>query len=390
MVRSDQLWARTFVRRGLVAAIMVLALAIYGLVSAGTQSLVLKPTAAGDTGAASKLAVSEAVSSTNGSLNVATQGPNHSLFFYWNVAGKWYGPLGIGGAGTTFSAPTIVAETQAPDAGNFDIVAEGPNHSLNLWWDVAGTWYGPLGIGPFGSTYSTPSIGVETLSPYNIDVSAQGPNNTLNTFWDTAANAQWHGPAQIDGASSTFSAPSLVTSSSGSNNEVVISYVGRNNALRDAFYDQANAYWTHSTVANDGSAFSAPSQMDFYSVYQGPNNSLRQDVGSSFPYTLKQLAGGGNVFSSPAQDQGEDDIAFQGPSNSLYFVFQQGGGWGQLQVGNPGTTFSAPALTTDASGNLDFIAVGPNNSLLAWWQIAGKYYGPLQIAGPGSAFVSPT
>jgi hypothetical protein len=64
---------------------------------------------------------SEAISPTNGSVNVAVLGPDHSLHFYWNVAGRWYGPLGIGAANSAFSAPAIVAESD----GNFDIAVEG-------------------------------------------------------------------------------------------------------------------------------------------------------------------------------------------------------------------------------------------------------------------------
>lgn len=310
--------------------------------------------------------------------------------------GTWYGPLGIGAAGTTFSAPSIVAQPN----GNFNIVAQGPGNSLLLWWDASGTWYGPLGIGAGGSTFFTPSIGLEQ-SPANgnLDVAVQGPGNSLNLFWDTANDAQWHGPSRIDGLGSTFSAPSLSTAShtSGGNtyNRLFISNVGPNNDLRSHFYDQQSGKWSQTDASNDGTAFSAPSQVSDYSVFEGPNHSLHQAYGF-LSVVLTQLATGGTTYSSPADLNGGQYIAVQGPSHSLYFYISIGSGFffGQsedvIRVGNPGTTFSAPTAVVDNNGNIDFTAVGPNGSLLAWWQIKGVYYGPVQIAGPGSAFISPS
>ena len=149
MVRSERSWARIFVRRGLVAAIMVLALAVYGLVTAGTQSLAFKPTASTSGGHS----VSQAVSPANFSINVAAQGPSHTLYFYWELenssggyTGVWNGPLGIGAPGSTFSAPTIVAQGSGPGFGNFDIAVQGPSNTGDLYWDISGTWYGPYHV----------------------------------------------------------------------------------------------------------------------------------------------------------------------------------------------------------------------------------------------------
>ena len=398
MTRSEHSWAHRLIRRGLVAAVVISALAVYGLVTAGTQSLSLRPTAATATGAASELALSEAVSPTNGSLDLATRGPNNSLFFYWNVGGKWYGPLGIGAAGTTFSAPSIVAETD----GNFDIVAQGPGNSLLLWWDASGTWYGPLAIGPSNSAFSTPSIALEQYpsSGANLDVAVQGPGNSLSLFWDVASTAQWYGPYTVDGVNSTFSAPSLsayaYTNSPNTYNELFISNVGTNNDLRSHFYDQQAGKWQSTDSANDGNVYSAPSQEYDYSVFEGPNHSLHQAYGFE-PVQWTQIASGGTTFSSPTDINGGQYVAVQGPSHSLYFYISStsgcyffcGSGTSVYQVGNPGTTYSAPAALMDGNGNVDFAAIGPNGSILAWWQIQGVYYGPVQVAGPGSAFLSP-
>jgi hypothetical protein len=36
------------------------------------------------------------------------QGPNNSTYVYWEASNaQWYGPLGVAGYGTTYSAPSI-------------------------------------------------------------------------------------------------------------------------------------------------------------------------------------------------------------------------------------------------------------------------------------------
>jgi hypothetical protein len=411
VVRSEHNWARAMVRRGLAAATMVLALAIYGLATAGTQSLAFKPTASSSSTSGSKLTVSEAVSPTNQSINVATQGPGNTLYFYWNVQGTWYGPYQVGAPGSTFSAPTIVAQAN----GNFDIMAEGPGHTLYVYWDIAGTWYGPLGAGPAGSVFSAPAVTIETApdQPFNIDVAAQGPGNTLNTFWETAGDAQWHGPATIDGSFSTYSSPSLSTGYTQTFytmptfhlacpcfNNLYLGNEGRFNSLRGHYYDQRNPGWQHTYVDNDGSTFSAPSDSDSQLVYEGVNHSLH--VAFGFDKTqYAQIAGGGTTFSAPASGGTANYAAAEGPSNSLYFYVSVNGngsncgsaiycGNNTYQVGLPGTTFSAPALTVESSGTIDFVAMGPGNSLYFWWDIGpGTFYGPVQITGSGGNVVLP-
>ncbi len=218
MVRSERSWARILVKRGLVAAILVLALAVYGLVTAGTQSLAFKPTASTSGGHS----VSQALSPANGSINVAAQGPNHTLYFYWeledssgNYTGVWNGPLGIGAQGSTFSAPTILAQgnggPSSPGYGNFDIAVQGPSNTGDLYWDISGTWYGPYQFAGPATVFGTP--GMIEDSQGNLQITAEGPGNTLYAYWNTTG--AFYGPLGIGGPNSTFSAPSM--SRSGNN-----------------------------------------------------------------------------------------------------------------------------------------------------------------------------
>src|ERR1017187_114016 len=378
MVRSEHRSARTLVRRGLVAATMVLALAVYGLATAGTQSFAFKPTAASGASTSAGLAVSQAVSPTNNSLNVATQGPNHSLYFFWNVAGKWYGPLGIGAAGSTFSAPTIVAD---PSSGNFDIAVEGPSHTLDFYWDIKGTWYGPFEVAGAGTTYSTPGL-VEDGSGH-LQIAAQGPGNTLDVYWNVSA--KFYGPLGIGGPGSTFTGPSLTLNGP----TTVYAWVqGRNHDLE--VYTLASGVWSSaSDASNDNTAYSAAGGVLLLpmgnpgSIFEGPNNSLYQAFGPSSPALVKQLRGGGTTYSMPSAISPTGPgvagyIANAGPSNTLSFYFPDsttGNLDGPLQIGGTGSTFSAPSLIQDGNGNQDIAVEGPSNTLWAYFDIGGVKIG---------------
>jgi hypothetical protein len=378
-----------------VGAILVLALAAYGLVSAGPQSLAFKPTASvigGDGGRS----ISQAVSPTNNSLNVATQGPNHTLYFFWNVGGTWFGPLGIGAPGSTWSAPTILAET-GPNAGNFDIAVQGPSNTLDFYWDISGTWHGPFEVAAAGTTFSTPGLFEDTLN--HLQMAAQGPSNTLDAYWNV--NAQFFGPLQIGGIGSTFSGPEL-SSTESSNGDFYAWVQGPNRDIEQYTRNGSPPVWSGARdAANDGTAFSAPTSHDGSNraTFEGPNHSLWDAEGGFRTVVQTQVRGAGTTYSMPSVipdtpgDTGPFNrfIANQGPANTLFFYFPDTNTGlldGPLQIGSPGSTFSGPSLVQDNNGNEDIAVQGPGNALWAYFDIAGAIHGPLQIGGPGSSFSS--
>jgi hypothetical protein len=77
---------------------------------------------------------------------VAVQGPGNSTYIYWEMSNaQWYGPLGVGGRGTSFSAPSVAI---SPTSGLPTVAVEGPNNSTYVYWEAANAqWYGPLGLG---------------------------------------------------------------------------------------------------------------------------------------------------------------------------------------------------------------------------------------------------
>ncbi len=393
MFLTTRHWSRMLARRGLVIAVAALAIVLSSLVAGGSAPLATRPTAAATIGANSQLSVSEAISPTNGSVNVAALGPNHSLRFYWEVGGSWYGPLGLGGAGTTYSAPSIVAESD----GNFDIAVEGPNHTLFFYWDASGTWYGPYGVGAAGSTYSTPAMVIDADG--NLDVAAQGPGNSLFTWWNTSA--AWYGPLGIGGAGSTYSAPSLTALDCGSNCQPLEAIaVGPFNDLRQWGRSTDKGSWSGpSEFTNDGQAFSTASTYidccpSDYGVFEGADHSLGWAEGYA---DQVHIAPPGSAYSAPSLISGvsaAQRVLVEGPSHSLYFWFFPGSNdtWnGPAQVGVPGSTFSAPSLAEDpnTNANADAAVQGPNNSLYFYWTFGSSWYGPVQVAGAGTTFSSP-
>jgi uncharacterized protein YvpB len=320
----------------------------------------------------------EAVSPTNGSVNVAVTGPNHSLYFYWNVGGRWYGPLGIGSANSAFSAPAIAAESD----GNFDIAVEGPENSLDMYWDISGRWFGPLGVGGIGSTYSTPSIAIDQNG--RVTVAVEGPANSTHLFW--CVGGTWSGPANLAAPNSTFSAPDLSLVGTGSQGLQVAVQSG--DAALQQYKQNGDGSWTGPNAwSGVGTDYSAASSSSTAILYQGTGNSLDASNGGT---STAQVGGGGSAFSSPAVAVSGSSTyaAVQGPGHSL-LVYADHGGWsGPVTAGAAGTVYSAPSIAVEANGNLDITAEGPWDTLNFFWRIGTTWYGPLGIGRPGLAFSS--
>jgi hypothetical protein len=247
-------------------------------------------------GAAQGSGVSIGYSPISGLPTIAAQGPNHSLYVYWQTSDTlWHGPLGVGAGGSTYSAPSIAFSP----SGLPTVVAQGPNNSLYSYWETSdGSWHGPIGVGGGSSTYSAPSIAFSTNGLPGVV--AQGPNNGLYLYWETS-DGSWHGPLSVGGAGSTYSAPAIADSPT--------------NGL--------------ATV-----------------VAQGPNNSL---------YTYWQTADGN----------------FHGP----------------IGVGGGSSTYSAPSIAFSTNGLPTAVTQGPNNSLYSYWETAdGSWHGPLGVGAGGSTY----
>jgi hypothetical protein len=317
----------------------------------------------------------------------AVQGPGNSLWYYWQSAdAQWHGPLGIGGPGSTNSAPAMVLSP----AGLPTVAVQGPGNSLWVYWETADAqWHGPYGVGPAGAVFSSPSM---VLSPSGLPtIAVQGPGNSLWLFWETP-DAQWHGPYGVGAAGSTYASPSAVAAGPG--NLPTISVQGPGNSLW-LYWQTPDAQW-HGPygVGGPGAVFSAPSSVRSPNglptvAVQGPGNSLWlfwQTVDAQWhgPYGV---AGGGSTFGSPQTMVGPNglpDVAAQGPGNALWMYWQTPDAqWhGPLGVGGGGASPSVPMLFRGPGGLPTVATVQPDSTLWIFWETAdAQWHGPYGVGG---------
>ncbi|MBJ7594655.1 MAG: C39 family peptidase [Candidatus Dormibacteraeota bacterium] len=322
-------------------------------------------------------AVTQAVSPTTGSINIAVRGPDNSLRLYWSSDGGWYGPVGLEGPGAAFSGPAVVAEGN----GNFDVAVEGPSNTLDLYWYISDRWYGPGQVGPPGSTYSTPSM---TIDPNgHITIAVQGPSHSLYVFWNAAS--KWYGPGGLGAANSTFGAPALALV--GSAPQTLEAVVQSGDAALQQYSEHSGGSWSGPNAWSQvDQQYSAAASTPAVTLYQGPGNSL--DAHSASGTT--RVGAPGTTFSAPAVASfgTVTYAASQGFGHRLDFYIDNGGWGGATIPGSNASSYSAPSVVVEAGGNVDLAVEGPSNTLYLFWRIGSRWYGPGQIGTVGSVFAA--
>lgn len=366
-------------RRGVLVILAAAALASAALAATGPSALHASAATAPSTPG---FAVSEAIDSSSGNTYIAAQGPGHSLYFYWNLQGTWYGPLAVGAPGSTYSAPSLTIDSN----GNVVIAAQGPSSTLWFYWNVQGTWHGPLQVGAPGSAVSTPSIALDQDG--HLDLAVQGPSQTLSFWWDI--NGTWNGPAGLGAPGKTLSAPSISADSSGPH-LLWVATEGPNHSL--IVYQNSGGTWATPAQSNAQTTFAAPSNSygNFYVQGAGQDMDNWFYSGTTPPQVMGDypIGPGDLTLSAPAGVEDQDAVAI-GPSNSLYFYWRPDGWAGPLGIGASGSSFSNPAIASKTtSGSNPAVAVeGPSNSLYFYWDISGTWHGPVAVGGAGTTFSS--
>ena len=182
--------------RRLAAIAVTVAAALLAVAGTLTPALAATPTAAN----------SPSMVVNGADLDIAAQGPNNSLLFYWAVNGTstWH-TVTVAGAGTTFSAPSM-----AVDGGSVIIAAQGPNNSLMFYWtfDPASSW-NPEPVAGAATTFSAPSVATDN---HSVDIVAQGPGGTMYSYYAVNGSSTW--ATQLVGGSlispGATSAPAVV------------------------------------------------------------------------------------------------------------------------------------------------------------------------------------
>lgn len=283
------------------------------------------------------------------------QGPNNSLYNYWqNSNGSWNGPGGINGgaANMCYSDPAIAVN---PNTGQATVLAQGPSNSLYYYWQSGGTWYGPGGIngGAANIAYSTPSISINPSTGL-ATAACKGPNNSLYVYWQSGGGT-WNGPLGIAGANTTYSAPAIGVNPLTGN--AVIAVQGPSNTLY--IYWSSGGSWYGPLGVNGGATAMC---------YSSPTLSINQT-------------------------SGKPTVVAVGPSNSLYAYWENPNGtWSGplgINTGAANTAYSVPTISINpGTQTASVMAVGPSHSLYFYWQnsINGQWSGPLGVAGPNTAY----
>ncbi|HYA67912.1 MAG TPA: hypothetical protein VED63_04175 [Acidimicrobiales bacterium] len=125
----------------------------------------------------------------DGSPSVFFVGPGDSLLNYWYIpdgAASYWGGATIAGAGSTFQVPAAAQY----DADAEWIFSEGPNHSLVWYYENGeGVWTGVT----IGSAFSAPAV-VEQPQTNTVSVFVAGPNGSLLNYWAQMAFGADCGP----------------------------------------------------------------------------------------------------------------------------------------------------------------------------------------------------
>ena len=369
-------------KRGVLVTLAAAAVAGAGLAAAGHSPVHVS---AATSSSSPGYAVSAAIDPTSGNTYIAAQGPGHSLYFYWNLKGTWYGPLAVGANGSTFSAPSLAIDSNS----NVVISAQGPGNTLWFYWNVKGTWHGPLQIG-----------GARIGDFDAVDPARPGrqPRRRRAELWPVTSffwgvKGTWYGPAVLGSAGMSLSAPSLSAGTT-TPHRLFIATRGPNNSL--VVFENSSGTWATPAVSNAQTTFAAPGNSEGTFYVQGAGNDLDNwlwtiNSSNNAPYVFGDwpIGPGGSTLSAVAGSGGSAATAI-GPSNSLFFYWNSNNWNGPLGLGGPNASFSVPSIASKAGdGSNPAIAVeGPANSLDFYWNISGTWYGPVGVGGAGTTFSS--
>ena len=94
------------------------------------------------------------------------------------------------GGATAAQAAASTGPSLILNGSNTDIAVQGPNDSLTFYWanDGSPTWK-PETVAGSGTTYSAPSM---ILDGSTINIAAMGKGNSLDFYWATIGTGTWH------------------------------------------------------------------------------------------------------------------------------------------------------------------------------------------------------
>lgn len=243
---------------------------------------------------------------------IAVEGPHHSLMYYSGTPGHLH--RRILNSTATFSAPSMLIRaadqaTHSNPAGEADIAAEGPGHTV-FYYRILPNGHDRITVIAPGMAFSAPSLVVVTSAfPTNVGdpyLMVQGPHHSMVAF----TNAHGWETISVAGRGRAFSAPSLTLGDTTRN--AGVAFQGAGNSVSFYYFSTSSNHWVNDVISSaTGTVDSAPA-----------------------------------LFFRTANPAGENDLVFQGSGNTLWYFSAPGPGSPNLapsftrsEIAGHGTTF---------------------------------------------------
>jgi len=325
-----------------------------------------------------------AMTANNGAVNIAVDGPNHSLLFYWAVDGSptWHVET-VAGPGTTYSPPAMIV-----NGNNVNIVTEGPDNSLMFYWAVNGspTWNAETVAGP-GTTFDVPAI---TTGANVVDIAAKGPDESLMFYWARNGSPTWNAETVLPALQGAGSAPSITIAG----NDIYIAFTGILDVLGVVWQPIGSSGWTyeHPPAPPIETSFGVPgiaangNTVDVTYTAYGQITFLWSFDGSS-AWNAETVDGTGNAsfYSAMPIAAGNGSIVIAATTRQSQLMFYWAaigtGTWHAETVAGLNSTLSSPSITLNGNA-VNISAIGPGGELDFYWALDGTAtWNPEEISG---------
>jgi hypothetical protein len=325
------------------------------------------------------------------------------------LAGTAIAAIAAPSAGAAAASPAVsgpVAGVTLAQVGNdFLFAGEGVSHYGEVWWQPVGSSTWTMAAANLGTVYSRPSITALTIRQGLRTVTlsamvAEGPNDSLNFWWQPLADIEsgpWHQEV-LGGAGTDIGTPSVVQIG----DDVAVAAEGANHNFF-LFWQQIGATTWHEYYF-EGDAYGAPTMATVASppdrlgvVYFDKANFIRYLQWSYLPATLGLdsvpyigTVGGVPTSDTPtitALDDGLTAITVQGLDYSLDSWTSSGTPFFSLTTDQAlaGTVYSDVSVADLGGGVVGAAAYGPGGVNFYWQNLGGPWHSEYDVGVRGSS-----
>lgn len=329
-------------------------------------------------------------------LLFAGQGSDHNeIVYYQTVGSSSWSEVGATSAGTVYSRASIADLTEVNGAQTYHLigmVAEGPDDTLNFWWqwlsNIGSGQWNQEALGGAGTAIAAPSI---VQIGNDVAVVSEGANNSFNFFWQQIGSSGWNTDYNQD-EGLVYGDPTMAHLTSPPDTlGIAFSYLGgsedyaqQTTANFSQGWPEASFFGYSGTGTISGPTITGLDDGVTAITALCTGNSLCSWTTTDPPYNFSlttDQAFPDEVFSNVSVavlGGGVVAAASEGNSFNLNFYWRSynGGPWQIEDLSSPGTDLSPPqviALANLTGTQMAAIATeGTNYSADLYWQIVGS------------------